>query len=85
MEQIDNASLFNNYRVGLFNKRGSTVRGPYDGGGIEKGNESLYNGLYNRYNEQFPKVANEFKKLAEEYKQMAKQMDDEADLKKLDY
>lgn len=85
MEQIDDASFFNNYRVGLFNKRGSTVRGPYDGGDIEKGNKYLFEGLYNRYHKQFPKVSKEFKKLAAEYAQMAKQMDDEADLTKLDY
>ena len=85
MEKIDDEAFFNNYRVGLFNKRGSTVRGPYDGGDIEKGNEYLFEGLYSRYHKHFPRVSNEFKKLAAEYEQIAKQMDDEADLTKLDY
>ena len=85
METIDNTSFFNNYRVGLFNKRGSTVRGPYEGGEIERGNESFFKDLYERYHVQFPKVAKVFKDLAAEYAGMAKQMDEEADLTKLDY
>lgn len=85
METIDSTSFFNNYRVGLFNKRGSTVRGPYEGGEIERGNESFFKALYERYHVQFPKVAKVFKDLAAEYAVMAKQMDEEADLTKLDY
>lgn len=85
METIDSSSFFNNYRVGLFNKRGSTVRSPYEGGEIERGNESFFKDLYERYHVQFPKVAKVFKDLADEYAGMAKQMDEEADLTKLDY
>ena len=85
METIDSTSFFNNYRAGLFNKRGSTVRSPYEGGEIERGNESFFKGLYDRYHVQFPKVSKVFKDLAAEYAGMARQMDEEADLTKLDY
>ena len=85
METIDSTLFFNNYRVGLFNKRGYTVRAPYEGGEIERGNEFFFKDLHERYHVQYPKVAKVFKDLAVEYAEMAKQMDEEADLTKLDY
>ena len=85
MESIDDDSFFDNYRVGLFNKRGFTIRGPYDGGDIERRNKSFFENLYTCYHVQFPKVAKVFKVLTIEYADMAKQMDEEADMTKLDY
>lgn len=85
MENIDNDDFFNNYRVGLYNKRGYTVRGPYDGGEIERGKESFFKNLNMRYKKKFPKVAKVFEKLAKEYSEMSKRMEYEADITKLDY
>lgn len=73
------------YNAGLFNKRGFTSRGPYDGGGIERGNAELFKSLYEKYNKKYQRVSKVFKDLWAQYERMAKEMDDEADITKLDY
>ena len=78
-------SFYSSYNVGLFNKRGFTSRGPYEGGDIERGNVATFKGLYEKYHKRFPRVSKVFKDLYEQYERMAKEMDDEAEITKLDY
>ena len=85
IEPIEEKAFYSSYNAGLFNKRGFTSRGPYDGGGIERGNAELFKGLYEKYNKKYPRVSKVFKDLWTQYEQMAKEMDDEADITKLDY
>ena len=85
IEPIEEKSFFSSYNVGLFNKRGLTSRGPYEGGEIEYDNAKMFKELYDKYHKRFPKVAKVFKDLSEQYLRMAKQRDDEADITKLDY
>lgn len=85
IEPIEENAFYRSYNAGLFNKRGFTSRGPYDGGGIERGNSEMFKGLYEKYHKRYPRVSKVFKDLWAQYEQMAKQMDDEADITKLDY
>ena len=85
VEPIEEKSFYNSYNVGLFNKRGLTSRGPYDGGDIERRNASMFKELYEKYYKRFPRVSKVFKDLSEQYERMAKDIDNEADITKLDY
>lgn len=85
IEHIEEKSFFESYNVGLFNKRGFTTRGPYEGGEIERDNASIFKELYDKYHKRYPKVARVFKDLSEQYERMAKDMDADADISKLDY
>lgn len=85
VEPIEEKAFYNSYNAGLFNKRGFTSRAPYDGGGIERDNASLFKGLYEKYCKKYPNVSKVFKDLCAQYEKMAKEMDDEADITKLDF
>lgn len=85
MEPIEDKAFYTNYNAGLFNKRGFTSRGPYEGGDIERGNVETFKGLYEKYHKRFPRVSKVFKDLFEQYERMAREMDDEAEITKLDY
>ena len=85
IEPIEEKSFFTSYDVGLFNKRGLTSRGPYEGGEIERDNAEHFAMLYEKYKTRYPRVTKVFKDLSEQYARMAKDMDNEADIAKLDY
>ncbi len=85
MESIDTDSFFRNYETSMFNKRGLTSRGPYEGGDIERNNSAYFIRLYKECVIMYPKVAKVFKNLSKQYERMAKDMDDEATIAKLDY
>ena len=85
MEELNSDKLFLNYNIGLFNKRGFTTRGGYDGGDIERYNAEYFEELKNQCLPLYPHIAKVFEDLANQYKQMAKDMDDQATIAKLDY
>ncbi len=85
MEEMNSEKLFQNYNIGLYNKRGFTTRGGYDGGDIERYNVEYFEDLKNQCLPLYPKVAKVFEDLANQYRQMAKDMDDQATIAKLDY
>lgn len=85
MEELNSDILFQNYNIGLYNKRGFTTRGGYDGGDIERYNADYFEDLKKQCLPLYPNVAKVFEDLAVQYKQMAKEMDDQATIAKLDY
>ena len=85
MEELNSDKLFLNYNIGLYNKRGFTTRGGYDGGDIERYNAEYFDDLKNQCLPLYPHVAKVFEDLANQYRQMAKEMDDQATIAKLDY
>lgn len=85
MEKLNSNTLFQNYSIGLYNKRGFTTRGGYDGGEIERYNADFFEDLKNQCLPLYPHVAKVFEDLATQYDQMAKEMDDQATIAKLDY
>ena len=85
MEELNSEVLFRNYSTGMFNKRGFTTRGGYDGGDIERDNAAYFDDLKSQCLPLYPHVAKVFGGLADQYQQMAKEMDDEATIAKLDF
>ena len=85
MEELNSDVLFRNYSTGMFNKRGFTTRGGYDGGDIERDNAAYFDDLKSQCLPLYPHVAKVFGGLADQYRQMAKEMDDQATIAKLDY
>ena len=85
METVKSESFFRNYEYAMFNKRGFTSRGPYEGGDIERNRSDYFKGLYKKCAVSYPKVAKVFNSLAKQYEGMAKEMDDEATISQLDY
>lgn len=85
MEKLNSDVLFRNYSTGMFNKRGFTTRGGFDGGDIERDNAAYFDDLKSQCLPLYPHVAKVFGGLADQYRQMAKEMDDQATIAKLDY
>jgi len=85
IEEINTDSLKRNYSSAMFNKRGSSSRGPFDGGNIERDKAAYFERLAKDYKNKYPNVAEIFKRLAEGYLIDAKRMDDQAERDRLEY
>lgn len=85
IEEINSDSLKRNYSSAMFNKRGSSSRGPYEGGNIERDHASYFGKLSKDYKNKYPIVSNIFKRLEDGYLLDAKRMDDSAERDRLEY
>jgi hypothetical protein len=85
LETVNTKSILNNFSSALFNKRGSSTRGPFDGGAIEKGHAKYFYELSDKIKLTFPKISTLFKQLAMGYEYDAKQQDERAERDKLEY
>ena len=85
IEEINSDSLKRNYSSALFNKRGSSTRGPFDGGDIERGHAAYFGQLANEFKNKYPNVAEIFKGLEQGYLVDAKRMDEQAERDRLEY
>jgi hypothetical protein len=85
IEEINSDSLNRNYSSAMFNKRGSSSRGPFDGGNIEREKAAYFDKLANDFKNKYPVVAEIFKRMAEGYLIDAKRMDDQAERDRLEY
>ncbi|MCG6190010.1 hypothetical protein K5G00_21465 [Maribellus maritimus] len=85
IEEINSESMKRNYSSALFNKRGSSTRGPFEGGNIERGHAKYFENLANDYKNKFPNVSEIFKRLSEGYLIDARRMDEQAERDKLEY
>jgi len=85
IEEINSDSLKSNYSSALFNKRGSSSRGAFDGGDIEREKAAYFEKLEKEFKNKYPNVAEIFKRLSEGYLFDAKRMDDEAERNRLEY
>ncbi|MHA8106297.1 hypothetical protein [Aquirufa sp. 5-AUSEE-100C1] len=85
IEEINTVSLKRGYSSAMFNKRGLSARGAFDGGNIEREKAIFFEKLENDYKNKYPNVAEIFKHLKLEYLVDAKRMDEEAERNKLEY
>lgn len=85
IEQINTDSLKNNFSSALFNKRGSSTRGAFDGGDIERGHAKYFEKLAENNKNKFPRVSSIFNRLAKGYYEDAKRMDNRAKIDRLNY
>lgn len=85
IERVNTNSLKSNFSSATFNKRGSSVRGPYDGGNIERGHAEYFQNLASKHRNTYPVVATILANLSKGYLEDAKRMDESAERDKLDY
>jgi hypothetical protein len=85
IEEINSDSLKRNYSSAMFNKRGSSTRGPFDGGNIERGKAAYFGKLFNDFKNKYPNVAEIFKRLEQGYLADAQRMDESAERDRLEY
>lgn len=85
IENINTDDLKSGFSSATFNKRGSSSRGAFAGGDIERGHAAYFDRLYANYKIKYPNLAAIFSNLAKGYKQDAKRMDERAERDRLDY
>jgi hypothetical protein len=85
IEEINSDSLKRNYLSAMFNKRGSSTRGPFDGGNIERDKAAYFGELANDFKNKYPNVAEIFRQLEQGYLADAKRMDERAERDRLEY
>jgi hypothetical protein len=85
IEEINSDSIKRNYSSAMFNKRGASSRGVFDGGDIEREKAAYFEKLEKDFKNNYPNVAEVFKRLSDSYLLDAKRMDDEAERNRLEY
>lgn len=85
IDEINSDSMKKSYSSELFNKRGFSSRGAFDGGDIERDKAAYFEKLEKDYRNKYPNVAEKFKELSLTYLLDAKKMDDEAERNRLEY
>lgn len=84
IEKINSETLYNNFQVSTYNKRGSSSRGAFDGGGREWHIAKYFRTLSHLKSGKYPKVATIFESLAKDFELQAKREDQRAERDKLD-
>jgi len=84
IEKINTKSLKSGFSSSTFNKRGSSTRGPFDGGDIERGHAKYFQSQADQIKYDFPVTAEILKRLADGYEQDAIRMDEMAERDELD-
>lgn len=85
IETINTKELKSGFSAATYNKRGSSTRGAFDGGDIERGHARYFSDFANRLRNKFPNTSAILDHLAKGYELDAKRIDDSADRDKLDY
>lgn len=85
IEEINTDSLKSGYSSAMYNKRGSSSRGAFDGGEIEREKAAYFEKLANDFKNKYPNVAEIFKRRQLGYLAEAKRMDEEAERNRLEY
>jgi hypothetical protein len=85
IEDIGNKQILSGFSTACYNKRGSSTRGPFDGGIREWHLTAYFTKLAAQKAAKYPKVAAVFESLARGYAAEAKQEDERAERDRLDY
>lgn len=85
IQNLNSESINRNFSSATFNKRGSSTRGAFDGGDIERRHSEYFYKLSEQHRSEFPVVASILENLAKSYKEDAKRMDEEAERRKLEH
>ncbi len=78
LDRPENGELRRRFDVGVYNARGVTSRGPYDGGDQERSLERRYRELAERYRSSHPRVSAMLISIAEGYEREARRHDESA-------
>lgn len=85
IETINTDSIKSGFSSATFNKRGSSSRGAFDGGDIERGHAGYFHRQAAAIKYEFPETAKILTDLAKGYEADAKRMDESAERDKLDH
>lgn len=85
IEEVGTGDILSGFSTALFNKRGSSVRGAFAGGDIERGHAVYFEKLFKKHRLNHPQMSSVFTQLAKNYRTSAKEMDDSAERDRLDY
>lgn len=85
IEEINTDRLKSGYSSAMYNKRGFSTRGVFDGGDIERDKAAYFDKLANDYKNKYPNVAEIFKRMQQDYLAEAMRMDEEAERNRLEY
>ena len=84
METSNSEHIFSGFSSELFNMRGFSSRGPYDGGDIEREKSEYFNSLNLKLKGKHKKVSSVFVRLRKNYLNDAKRQDEMAERDKLE-
>lgn len=84
IDDIADKTLCGSYHARIYNRLGSTVRGPFDGGEIEWNKAKRFNNIADELRVEYPVTASIYRSLASDYECEAKRQDEEAEMLKLD-
>jgi hypothetical protein len=79
LEKLQSADVEDGLRVELYNRRGPTTRGVFDGGDQELAVATGYHDTAERFADRWPRTAWLLRELAESYEREARQLDQEAE------
>jgi len=84
MEDTNSEHIFSGFSSELFNMRGFSSRGPYDGGDIEREKAEYFNKLNSKLKGKYKKLSQVFVRLKKNYLNDARRQDDMAERDKLE-
>ena len=84
IEDINTEELKEGYSVGMWNKRGVTTRGAFDGGGIEHERAEYFGKLASELMCDYPNVSEVFRRLQYDYGRLGNRYDEMAERDRLD-
>jgi len=85
IEELDSESINRNFISQVFNNHGSSTRGVFDGGNIERRLADRFNRFADAHKSSHRKLSRLFRDLAKRYLHQAKRMDEEAERDRLEY
>jgi hypothetical protein len=85
IDTVNTESLKDGFSTATFNKRGSSTRGPFEGGDIEREHANFFHNQADNLKNNYPNTAEILERLARNYEKDAKRMDEMAERDKLDY
>ena len=85
IDTLNSDSLSRNFKSGIFNRYGSTTRGAFDGGAIERSRALHFRSLSHLHSAKWPVTASILEQLAIQYDAMAKEEDNRAQQDESEY
>ena len=83
-EEVNNTEVNNSFHSKIYNRLGSTVRGPFDGGEIEWNRFERFTNAAKRLRTEYLVIASIYEDLAKMYSREAKRQDVESEIIMLD-
>ena len=84
IEDINTKEIKKGYSVGMLKKQGVTIRGVFDGGGIERERAEYFGELASELVFDYPNVSELFRRLQDDYGQQGNRLDEMAERDRLD-